>query len=82
MGEKEEASIGQISMFKAFCSERGREVTKLGRELCGGNGLLLDNWVMKYHCDMEVLYTYEGSYDINALICGRELTGIAAFKAP
>jgi len=30
--------------------------------------------------DLEVVYTYEGAYDINALVTGRELTGIPAFK--
>ena len=25
--------------------------------------------------DMEAIYTYEGTYDINSLISGRELTG-------
>lgn len=28
---------------------------------------------------MEAIYTYEGSYEINALVAGRHLTGLAAF---
>jgi hypothetical protein len=36
---------------------------------------------MKAFIDMEALYTYEGSYEVNSLISGRELTGgISAFK--
>jgi glutaryl-CoA dehydrogenase len=35
---------------------------------------------MKYFADAEVIYTYEGTYDITALACGRELTGISAFQ--
>lgn len=46
----------------------------------GGNGIVHDNYVMKAYMDMEALYTYEGSYDINTLVAGRELTGIAAFR--
>jgi acyl-CoA oxidase len=47
----------------------------------GGNGILLENRVIKSMMDMEALYTYEGTYDINSLISGRELTGgIPAFK--
>lgn len=79
--EKGEASLGQISMAKAWVTLRGREVVALGREMLGGNGITFDNFVMKAMCDMEALYTYEGSYDINSLISGRELSGIAAFKA-
>jgi len=31
--------------------------------------------------DMESLYTFEGTYDINTLVSARELTGgLAAFK--
>lgn len=28
---------------------------------------------------MEAVYTYEGTYEVNALVAGRELTGLAAF---
>lgn len=31
-------------------------------------------------CDIEPIYTYEGTYDINTLVTGREVTGIASFK--
>lgn len=34
------AELGQIAATKAWVTERGREVCKLGREICGGNGLL------------------------------------------
>ena len=74
------ATMGMIAMTKAFVSLRGRETVALARELLGGNGIVLENEVIKHFMDMEGLYTYEGSYDINALIAGRELTGVAAFK--
>ena len=58
-----------------------RDVCRLAREVCGGNGILLENHVMKQLMDIESLYTYEGSYEINSLISGRELTGgLSAFK--
>ena len=49
--------------------------------MLGGNGIISDYYVMKAVTDAEVVYTYEGTYDINCLVAGRELTGIAAFKA-
>ncbi len=53
----------------------------LAREVCGGNGIILDYHVIKSFLDMEANHTYEGSYDINSLVSARELTGgIAAFK--
>ena len=27
-------------------------------------------------CDIEAIYTFEGTYDINTLVTGREITGI------
>jgi alkylation response protein AidB-like acyl-CoA dehydrogenase len=34
---------------------------------------------MRAIADVEAVYTYEGSYEINTLVAGRELTGLAAF---
>lgn len=43
---------------------------------------MIENHVIKAMMDMETAHTYEGTYDINMLVSGREITGgIAAFKA-
>lgn len=56
-------------------------MVRLARESMGGNGILLENAVMKHLLDIEVMYTGEGTYDVNSLVSGRELTGgLAAFK--
>lgn len=73
---------GVSSMVKAWNSLRAREVMSLGRELMGGNGILSDFLVAKSFCDLEAIYTYEGTYEVNALVAGREQTGIAAFRSP
>jgi len=74
------ATFGMISMAKAFSSEMAREAAKYAREALGGNGIIIDNHAMKCLADAEALYTYEGTYDINLLVAGRELTGLPAFK--
>jgi alkylation response protein AidB-like acyl-CoA dehydrogenase len=49
--------------------------------VCGGNGIILDNHVMKAFLDLESMHTFEGTYDINMLVSGRELTGgLSSFK--
>jgi alkylation response protein AidB-like acyl-CoA dehydrogenase len=64
-----------------MCSKFGREVSALARECLGGNGIILDNKVIRYMMDAESNYTFEGTYDINMLVSGRELTGnLSAFK--
>ena len=45
----------------------------------GGNGIIHDNYCIKALADAEAIVTYEGTYDINSLLVGRELTGISAF---
>lgn len=70
----------QASLVKAHNTLRGREVVALAREILGGNGIVSDFLVAKAHADMEAIYTYEGTYDINSLVVGREITGVAAFK--
>jgi len=46
----------------------------------GGNGITHDRYLMKAIADIEALYTLEGTYEINTLIAGREITGMPAFK--
>lgn len=74
--------MGQVARAKSGVSYRGREVVALCREVCGGNGIILDNHVMKQFMDMEAVHTYEGTYEVNTLVSGRELTGgISAISA-
>lgn len=70
----------QASLVKAWTTARGREVVALGRELLGGNGIVADFLVAKAFCDAEAYYSYEGTYEVNALVAGRGITGLAAFR--
>jgi len=77
------SKIASDIRFRCMCyASAGREVVALGRELLGGNGIVSDFLCAKTFCDMEAYYTYEGTYEVNALVVGREATRIAAFKAP
>lgn len=78
--EKGKMTPGHASLAKAWITLKARETLALGRELLGGNGILADFLVAKAFCDLEPIYTYEGTYDINTLVTGREITGIASFK--
>ncbi|XP_045798445.1 acyl-coenzyme A oxidase 4, peroxisomal-like [Trifolium pratense] len=71
---------GHASLGKSWITLRARETAALGRELLGGNGILSDFLVAKAFCDLEPIYTYEGTYEINTLVTGREVTGFASFK--
>lgn len=70
---------GMASLAKAHCAAKARQVVALGREIMGGNGILLENHVARHFADMEAVYTYEGTNEINTLVVGREITGVQAF---
>src|SRR5690606_9702392 len=68
------------AMAKMFTARMLRETAALAREVCGGNGIVLDFDVARFHADAEAIYSYEGTDEINALILGRAITGIGAFR--
>ena len=68
-------NIGMAGLCKGWCTAKGRETVSIAREMLGGNGILLEYYVMKAFVDMEALHTAEGTYDINMLLAGSDLTG-------
>lgn len=67
------------SLAKMHHARKARQVCLDARDILGGNGLLLSHHVARHLTDMEVVHTYEGTDSIQALIVGRDLTGISAF---
>ena len=58
---------------------KARQVIAEARNLLGGNGILLDYHVMRHMADIEAIYTFEGTETMQALIVGRDITGVSAF---
>ncbi len=68
------------ALAKMNNTRKAREVIAMARDLLGGNGILLDNHVIRHMADIEAIYTYEGTADIQTLIVGRDITGMSAFS--
>jgi glutaryl-CoA dehydrogenase len=66
------------SLAKMNHARKARQICLDARDILGGNGLLLENHVARHLTDMEVVHTYEGTDNIQALLVGRDITGIAA----
>lgn len=81
MVDEGKVTIGQISLVKAYLTDKGRDVVRWGREILGGNGILQEYQLIGALSDMEATHTYEGTYEVNTLVAGRELTGISAFRS-
>ena len=70
-----------VSMFKMNNVAKARQIAALAREVLGGNGILLDYRIMEHMADIEGVYSYEGTHDVNTLIVGQAITGHRAFSA-
>jgi glutaryl-CoA dehydrogenase len=70
----------QVSMAKMNGCRVARECTHLAREILGANGVADEYQTGRHFCNIEAVYTYEGTDDIHTLIVGQELTGNAAFE--
>jgi glutaryl-CoA dehydrogenase len=78
------AEAGRLSdtiagLAKLHNTRKARQVIAEARDLLGGNGILLENHVIRHMSDIEVIHTYEGTETMQALIVGRDITGIGAF---
>ncbi|MFI7495600.1 acyl-CoA dehydrogenase family protein [Kocuria sp. M4R2S49] len=80
LADKGELTNAMASMVKMSTSQKGKWICNEARELLAGNGLLLENHVARHLTDMEVVSTYEGTDSIQALLVGRDITGISAFR--
>jgi glutaryl-CoA dehydrogenase len=60
-------------------TRKARQVIADARDMLGGNGILLENHVIRHMSDIEILHTYEGTETMQTLIVGRDITGVGAF---
>jgi glutaryl-CoA dehydrogenase len=68
-----------ISMLKMNNVWMAMEVARRARDILGANGIVDDYCVMRHMNNLESVYTYEGTHDIQRLIIGERITGIAAY---
>src|SRR6266704_3690897 len=68
-------SDAQAALSKAFTTAKCRETVAWAREILGGNGISTEYNVARYFTDAEVIYNYEGTYQMQNLIVGKAITG-------
>jgi glutaryl-CoA dehydrogenase len=78
------AERGQLSdtiagLAKLNNTRKARQICAEARDMLGGNGILLENHVIRHMADIEAIHTYEGTETMQTLIVGRDITGIGAF---
>jgi glutaryl-CoA dehydrogenase len=78
---KEEGKLRpqHVSMIKRNNVRMALEAARVCRDILGGNGITLEYPIMRHLCNLETVYTYEGTHDVHTLILGQDITGISAF---
>lgn len=69
-----------VSMCKRNNALMALETARTCRGMLGANGISSEYQTMRHMCNLESVYTYEGTHEIHTLIVGQALTGLAAYK--
>jgi glutaryl-CoA dehydrogenase len=75
-------SFVQVSLAKRNNVRMALEAARTARDILGANGILNEFSAMRHACNLESVYTYEGTHDIHTLIVGEHITGIPAYYQP
>jgi len=70
----------QVSYLKRDNVRMALEAARTARSMFGGNGIMGEFHVMRHMCNLETVYTYEGTHEIHTLSIGRAITGLDAFS--
>ena len=68
-----------ISMAKRNNVAIALQIARTAREILGGIGILDEFQSFRHMCNLESVYTYEGTDDMHLLILGEYITGRSAF---
>ena len=70
----------QVSMAKRFNVRAALNGARVAREILGASGITLEYEAIRHMLNLETVDTYEGAYDVQTLVLGREITGIDGFR--
>lgn len=69
-----------ISMGKMNNVYHALQIARTARDILGANGIMYEYHIARHLCNLESVYTYEGTHDIHTLILGEHITGLSAFQ--
>ena len=69
-----------VSMGKMNNVSMALQCARTARGILGANGITGEYPIMRHMCNLESVYTYEGTHEIHTLVLGQHLTGISAFE--
>ena len=69
----------QVSYLKRDNVAMALDAARTARSMLGGNGIMGEFHIMRHLCNLETVYTYEGTHEVHTLAIGRAITGLNAF---
>ena len=73
-------SPAQVSLLKRDNVAMALDAARSARSILGGNGIMGEFHVMRHLCNLETVFTYEGTHEVHTLSIGRAITGENAFS--
>lgn len=68
-----------VSFAKRNNVNAALEIARMARDMLGANGIVVEYPVIRHMLNLETVNTYEGTFDVQTLILGRDITGENAF---
>jgi glutaryl-CoA dehydrogenase len=78
--DKGRADFAHVSMLKRNNVKMALDVARAARDILGANGVADEYPIFRHMCNLESVFTYEGTHNIHTLIIGERVTGIPAYK--
>jgi glutaryl-CoA dehydrogenase len=69
-----------VNMAKRNNVDMALRAARTLRDVLGANGITLEYHTGRHMCNLESVYTYEGTHDIHTLAIGDHLTGLQAYR--
>jgi glutaryl-CoA dehydrogenase len=70
----------QVSLGKMNNVYHALQIARTARDILGASGITDEYQVGRHMCNLESVFTYEGTHNIHTLILGEWITGIPAFR--
>jgi glutaryl-CoA dehydrogenase len=68
-----------VSFAKRNNVNNALEIARVARDMLGANGIVNEYPIIRHMLNLETVNTYEGTYDVQTLILGRDITNESAF---
>ena len=74
------ADFAHVSMLKRNNVKIALDVARAARDILGANGVADEYPIFRHMCNLESVFTYEGTHNMHTLIIGERVTGVPAYK--